>query len=431
MIPEFPFHDRYGYPVPSLSNESTAPVYLNPGLRSVIIPPSQQERLGDTIGCLEFPVNFAGQFHRTSAGTAFRIIQQDMERTLRHILGDKLDVAAGGHRLANLDDACLRLLDQYSTVIRLSTRAFVSWLSNDPEYVDWYATTYADNVQSLNSDDIRNTFDSFGSPSIRTPPDTDLNSTLDDVVDRYNIDILQTVVNVALDPDLQTSVGQDDARDPVTIVIRELDTVNLLQRCETAVNALLDFNSDPLESSLPRLRQRLRDAVGDSKLTDPKNRAKRSSRSGLERTPVDDLPIAKALAGAVTANSCSDGLLDLVGYPTGQAWLFTRAFEAGGFGAAVYQRANGGSNWLVNPFITTDNIDQSYAALWERAFVADRFTSQVFNPGERRINEASIRCPLCALSSGYCRPDGCAFRDLRAGIEHLLADLVAAIEDIK
>jgi len=304
-------------------------------------------------------------------------------------------------------------------------------ISNDPEYVDWYATTYADNVQNLNSDDIYKTFDSFGPPRIRTPLDTDLNSTLDDVVDRYNIDILQTVVNVALDPDLPPPVKQDDARDPVTIIIRELDTVNLLQRCETAVNTLLDFNGDPLESSLPRLQQRLRDAVGDSKLTDPKNRGKRSSRSGLERTPVDDLPIAEASAGADTANSHSEGFLELVGYPTGQAWLFTRAFETGGFGAAVYKRKNGGSNWLVNPFIITDNVDQPYAAFWERAFVADRFTSQVFNQVERRINEASIRCPLCALSSGYCRPDGCVFRDLRVGIEHRLSDLVAAIESAK
>ncbi|MFC6954818.1 hypothetical protein [Halorubellus litoreus] len=437
---EYPFHDRHGFPLPQASTETDARVQVSPGLNALSVPPRVQDVLGNTVGVLQFPVVFAGYRSRTAAGAAFRVHKRDLCRTARAVVDGDEPLDSGARRLVGHDRALTDLQAGFSTVTRAGLHAFLSWLVEDEAYVDWYVDSYAENDSFAEPDALRDAIETLGRGAGRGGAVATLAGEYRDVLDRHGLGAFETAIDVALDPPLSTTGLEHPPADGRRAshdregpgAPRVLSTHDLEARAHRVLDAVADLDTETgADRALAAFHTGLREAIGDP--ADGGLAPATAAGSWATQTAVADLPLLAEPHRARPDDRTARDHQDSVGYPTGQAWLFAQAYEAAGFGAVLYQRRGGDPNWLVSPYVASDAVHggESYAAVWERAFVTDRLTARLLDRAADigRGNER-LTCPLCALSTDRCGGDDCAFADQLAAFRDRAPALVDAVQTV-
>ncbi|WP_435366146.1 hypothetical protein [Haloarchaeobius sp. DYHT-AS-18] len=435
---EYPFHDRHGFPLPRASTDTDARVEVSPGLNTLSVPPRVHDALGSAVGVYQFPVVFAGYRSRTAAGVAFRVHKRELCGTTSMVVDGGEALVDCAHRLRGHDRALTDLQVEFGTVTRAGLHAFLSWLAEDETYVDWYANNYVDNDSSVDEAAVRDAIATLGRGPGHGGSLATLAADFRDLLDRHGLGVFETAIDIALDPPLATDdicLSPVDARgvtglenDPPNAP-RILATRDLEDRARHVLDSIADM--EPIagtERALSDFRTEVRRAIDDPE--DSGLVPATAVDSWATQPAVSALPLLAEPHRARPADRSAQGHQSHVGYPTGQAWLFTQAYEDGGFGAVLYQRRGGDPNWLVNPYVASDALHDgdSYAAIWERAFVTDRLTARLLDRGGTPDSDERLACPLCALSSGSCSDDGCAFRDIIAAVQDRAVAIVDALE---
>jgi hypothetical protein len=419
MTHEFPLEERYALPCPSLHDESTDRVQLNPGLNHVVIPPSQQDALGEAVGVLQFPVLYASRHLQTSAGAALGQLARGQTNALFSVLsGDRQSI----ERLAHFERACAQVHAEFAPIARTATRVVLRELWNDEALVDRFVTAYADNSPSLNHEQVRAAFESLQKATEPPDPVPIIAERLRNLQAKHGFVALESVVDVTLaPPELRVS--------PVAAVDAPSHCCPDLIERATLVLDVIDDIDDSVLSAHEFDRAELHMAVDGGEYSGDFHVSKNRRRfpSDIKIPPIQYAPEAE------TVDSTSIGL-DNVGYPSGLGWLIARIFHDAGVGAVLYRRHSGHLNWMVNPYVaeTTDEEGEplTYAQRWERAVFADRVLDQVYarvDDTNRRVT--AIECPLCALSVECCGASGCTFASTLTTVNEQLHELVAALRD--
>jgi hypothetical protein len=432
---EYSFHDRHGFPLPQASIKTDARAAVSPGLNALSVPPRVQDALGNASGVLQFPVVFAGYRLRTAAGAACRMHKRELCRTGRDVVAGDEPVDAGVRRLVGHDRALTNLQAGFSTVTRAGLHAFLTWLVEDEAYVDWYVDSYTENDPEAEPAALRDAIETLGRGAGRGGPVATLTADYRDLLDRHGLAAFETAIDVALDPPTALD-GFEHAptevpasADPAAFgVPRVLSTHDLEARARRVVDAVADADAETDDRAVGTFHTALREAIDDP--ADGGLAPATTPGSWATQTAVADLPLLAEPHRARPDDRSARDNQSAIGYPTGKAWLMAQSFEAGGFGAVVYQRRGGDPNWLVSPYVADDAVHdgESYAAVWERAFVTDRLTTRLLDRAADtgRGNER-LSCPLCALSSDRCGGDDCAIADQLATTRERAPALVDAI----
>ena len=449
---EYPFHDRHGFPLPRASTDTDARVEVSPGLNALSVPPRVQDVLGNASGVLQFPVVFASSRLRTAAGAAFRVHERELCATARAIVDGDEPLQAGARRLVGHDRALTDLQAGFGTVTRAGMHAFLTWLVEDDAYVDWYVDSYAENDSFVDPAALRDAIETLGSGAGRGGSIATLAADYRDLLDRHGLGAFETAIDVALDPPIAldafehppgdappSDVSQSDAPptdvhgsprdDDAFGVPRVLSTYDLERRARRVVDAVADVDAEAgADRALAAFHVDLREAIDDP--ADGGLAPATAAGSWATQTAVADLPLLAEPHRARPDDRAARDHQDSVGYPTGQAWLFAQAYEAAGFGAVLHQRRGGDPNWLVSPYVASDAVrdGESYAAVWERAFVTDRLTARLLDrAADAGRGDEHLACPLCALSTDRCGGDECAFAEQLAAFRDRAPALVDAV----
>ena len=435
---EYPFHDRHGYPLPRASTDTDARAEVSPGLNALSVPPRVHDALEGAIGVLQFPVVFAGHRSRTAAGAAFRLHKRQLGRAVRAMIDGDDPLEAGARRVRGHDRALTALQDNFGTVTRAGLHAFLSWLAEDEAYVDWYASTYAGNAGQTDEGAIRDAIETLGRGAGRGGRVASLAADYRALLDRHGLGAFETAMDVALDPPLSIDgIGDPPVESKAAPgrhsagadAPRVLATRDLRERAERVLDAVTDrANAAGVDVPLATLHGDLRAAIGDPE--DGGLAPATVAGSWATQSAVADLPLLADPHAARPFDRAARDHQDSVGYPTGKAWLMAQAFEAGGFGAVLYRRLGGDPNWLVSPYVASDAVHDgdSYAAVWERAFVTDQLAASLLDRADdARGGNRALDCPLCALSTDTCGGDDCAFADRIATVRDRAPALVDAL----
>lgn len=434
---EYPFHDRHGFPLPQASTKTDARVQVSPGLNALSVPPRVQDVLGNAVGVLQFPVVFAGYRLRTAAGAACRVHQREISATARAVVDGEEPVDAGARRLVGHDRAFTDLQAGFSTVARAGLHAFLTWLVEDEAYVDWYVNSYSGNNSYAEADDLRDVIETLGRGAGRGGAVATLASECRDLLDRHGLGAFETAIDVALDPPVSTTGPEHPPGDGRRTIDerdgpgapRVLSTHSLEARANRVLDAVTELDAETgADGTLADFHTDLREAIDDP--VDGGLAPATAAESWATQTAIADLPLLAEPHRARPDDRTARDHQDSVGYPTGQAWLFAQAYEAARFGAVLYQRRGGDPNWLVSPYVASDAVrdGESYAAVWERAFVTDRLTARLFDrAADTGHGDERLTCPLCALSTDRCGGDGCAFADQLAAFRDRASLLVDAL----
>lgn len=441
MSSEYPFSDRHGFSLPQASTDTDARVEVSPGLNTLSIPPHVQNVLGSAVGVLQFPVVFAGQRSRTAAGAAFCVHKRELCQTMRRIFADNESLEAGARRLVGHDRVLTDLQAGYGAVTRAGLHAFLTWLAEDEAYIDWYVNSYVNNDTFAEEAAIRDAIEALGNGASLGNSVATLAADFRSLLDHYGLGVFETIIDVALDPPLAIDDVAHPLEDTLTGdhqsdapgVSRVLSTDDLETRARRVVDVVADMDSEiGSDRALTDVHTDVRRVIGDP--ADAGLAPVTAADNWSTQPAVTDLPLlAEPHHARPDAQTAHDSQAT-IGYPTGQAWLFTQAYEATGFGAILYQRRGGDPNWLVNPYVAGDDIHggESYAAIWEHAFVTDRFAAQLFeraSPHHDTVNR--VRCPLCALSTDTCADDGCAFAETVTAVDRRADAVVDALESVQ
>ena len=194
----------------------------------------------------------------------------------------------------------------------------------------------------------------------------------------------------------------------------------LAERFAVATDVAASVAADhPEDASVSDLADSIRDAV-----------AARTDRPSPERTladltlPLLDVPARDEQGGPPGVGESDASALKHTDTPIG--YLLTGAFRTvGDFGGVVYRTPEGEWQWALNPWVADDPVDvaidgvESYGRLWCHNFVAWAIAFQL-DRNDR--HPSAVACTLCAHSpDGFCGPSGCAFHDLRSGIDAALS----------
>lgn len=439
---EFPFHDRHGFPLPRASTDTDARVEVSPGLNTLSVPPRVQDELGSAVGIFQIPVVFAGYRSRTAAGAAFRIHKRALCRMTRKVVGDDEPLADGSRQLLGHDRALTDLQAEFGTVTRAGLHAFLTWLAEDEAYVDWYANNYIDNNTFVDEAAVRDAIATLGRGAGRGGSLATLASDYRDLLDRHGLGAFEIAIDVALDPPLATDGfaqppvdvrGATDPGDGLPSAPRILATRDFEDRARRVLDAFADMDAVAgADRALADFHTEVRRAIGDPE--DGDLAPATTADSWATQPAVADLPLLAEPHRARPSDRTAREHQSNVGYPTGQAWLFAQAYEAGGFGAVLYRRRGGDPNWLVNPYVANDSVHdgESYAAVWERAFVTDRLTASTLDrASDNPRPDQPLACPLCALSTDSCGDDTCAFRDEIDMVQSRALTVVEALKSVQ
>lgn len=440
---EYPFHDRHGFPLPRATTDADARVEVSPGLNALAVPPTVHDALAGAIGVLQFPVAFAGYRSRTAAAVAFHAHKRELARAMRAMVDGDDALGAGARRVRGHDRALTDLQAEFGDVTCAGLHAFLSWLVEDEAYVDWYASTYAENASLTDEAAVRAAVATLGRGAGRGGHLSSLAADYREVLDRHGLGAFETAMDVALDPPLATDAPAELAAESRTgrgrhasgpDAPRVLATRDLRERAERVLDAVVDqAGTAGADLPLATLHGDVRDAIGDP--PDGGLAPAAATDDWTSQPAVAALPLLADPHRARPVDRAARQHQDSVGYPSGAAWLMAQTFEAGGFGAVLYRRPDGDPNWLVNPYVASDPVhddETAYAAVWERAFVTDRLTARLLDRADDAPRgDRALECPLCALSTDTCGDDACAYADRLATVRERAPDVVDALASVQ
>ncbi|WP_435064182.1 hypothetical protein [Halobaculum sp. EA56] len=417
MTLEFPFGNRYGFPLPTPREDDPA-ISVSPGLNHVSIPPAYRSP-SDIIGLADVPVIYAGQLVQTTSGRAFRVLARRRDELMTHLCAGTLTPRHGGQQLVRVDRIQTSLQDELGSLFRTAVRTVLSWILESDSFIDWYVEAFSRNRADVSREALERGVRELHREVDRAHPQPELGNILTDIRDSYGAQAAHNALDTTFSPSLisvaEQAVYSDDTRLP-------LAAGTLLDRAR-ACRDIIDetIRSQPVASIPPtatELRQEL-DATDQDVQID----AAGPVVTGDELLPLFDAPPETAAEPTVE-------LEHTIGCPSGLAWLVHRAFDSGSVGAVVHGDSASG-NWITNPYIEALNPEtQQFDGHWEWSTVVDRVVDQLVRMANgRRDPEQSLQCPLCALSTHRCDHNSCAYRQELRYLDSIQTELTEAITD--
>jgi hypothetical protein len=409
--------DRYGFAVPGVGGPEVPAPRLLPELNQLVVPAGQRDVLGQRLGVLEPAVLAALGRVRTGLARGLRRHAAAAESAFLDLFREEGPVPQTVDRLVGLHRTRRELADVAAPALETAVQVSVRRLLADEAYVDWFTSNYAadNDNQGVSRRTVADAMADLREAVDGPAPVPAFAETLDTVRDRHGPVVADAVEMITLDPPAVRPAG------PAGSPPGRIAEVDIAARSRAVADALAAVEVAPTTPAPDELRLRIRERLNESPASE--------AASGEASTPREDLPL---LDVPMEAADPSAGVEDatLIGHPSGEAWLFTRAFESGGLGAAVYARPSGDWSWMVNPWVAQQAVEEAtFAAAWQRAFFAGYALEELFD--RARVGDpAPIACPFCAMADDACGVEGCGFDPALREFNDRLGAIVEVLQDV-
>lgn len=417
------FAGRHALCVPG-DSETELAFFCDLSLSLVTVPPELIATADGGVGALQYPVTIAGQYSQTPVPHTLRSLTRRAEDVLFAL--ESVPLPDTATRLVSIETACRHLFDAFAPVVRTAIQWTLQHLFSDQDLIEWYAQKYAADNSDVSIADVEHLCDRIADASQRPYPAPKFGGILTGIKQEYTDHVARLVARLALSPPVQTT---SDGL-PVAQQNQDIDLTQRARRLAETVDRIFDTTADIDSTQL----QTLLIEESDVPVTLQQDEAKESSLLAL---PHEEATAKRESRGTLRA--------ELIGYPSGLAWLLDKTFTDGGFGGAVYTRQIGDPSWLINPWVAdaTVSAQTTYRQSLSRAIVGDHLLTHLF-AGARQLLEkgnqalSSVECPLCHLSADCCGPGHCAFQRPisrfnihQTDLTPMVADAIAALPDDK
>lgn len=412
--PSSPFSGRHSICLPG-DPEADLVVLCDLSLSLITVPPTVSASLGDRVGTLQYPITIAGRYSQTSIPYALRSLGHQAEREL--CLLESTDCSLTATRLVRIETACRSLFESFEAAVRTIVQWNLQQLFSDRGFVEWYASTYAAEKLGISSTDIEQLCETILEASDRPYPAPKLGGILCGLSEEHSARVARIVARLALEPPVPIDLDEPTARRTT----QDVDLIHRARELADTVDRVFDTTTG-IDSA--ELQDQL---VQDSDIAVTVQSDHDSDRH-LLAIPQDEADARQEGPSPMSP--------ELMGYPSGIAWLLDRTFTDAGFGGAVYARPDRTSSWLVNPLIpdSSDPPQTTYKHLLARAIVGDHLLEHLFTSAEETLHEAkdthrSVACPLCQLATDTCGSSECAFQNVFSQFDTHRATLVPKVAE--
>ncbi|WP_324665851.1 hypothetical protein [Haloarcula sediminis] len=394
-----------GIAIPSGTAAGPDPIY-DPSLSLLSVPTTTADVLGDRLGVLQFPAVAAGRLSETPIADTLRRLDACAEAALHSFATGTSDAPATARRLVAARQRTRTLLTPFQPALRTAVEWWVQPVLKDTAFVDSYATEYAAENRSLEAEAVRAACDDLRQAVDGKHPSGGLAGVLDGTAQTHSRTVAAVVARLALAPDLprEDLLQADHGAFEVDIVDRARAFADAADRVDT------DSTSDGTEA----LTRRIAEATDQRAV-------------GVTDELVGSPPLLAAPRTATETERSLPTADRLTGYPTGTAWLLTKAFTEGSVGTAVYPVGESQLNSLTNPWVTDDST-APYRRRFARGLATDNVLASLFAYREESSSEPGApSCPLCRIAIGDCDADSCLQSTLLNGVRSDYEQLQAAV----
>lgn len=385
------FETRGGVTLPD-GAETQAQLQYDPALSLVTVPDGVNAELGEAIGILQFPVVLAGQHAQSPLTGILGGCLQQAQYEFQRLGTDEWQRMRSIERLVAIEQAVTAINSEYRPALQTLTTWSLTRLLSEHEFIEMFATDYATEKSDLDPATIVDACERLKHAVQDNYANPTLAGILDGIAQTYSRRVASVITDLTLRPEFDNVDGLSADTD---FAVERFESFSITERCQRLADTFEQMFSEPSEHDSVTIEQSLIEeceiSVADT------------GDWGATAVPTQNMPWRVEHGESIGAVAP-----ELVGYPTGIAWLLSKAFTEGAIGGVVYPRRAGDMSWLINPWADSAG-DNTYRYTWSRAIVTDQALGCLFRQAKTgQPDPTSLGCPFDALSHGHCGQDECA-----------------------